>query len=273
VGRAFVGDVELAGGMGVRTGSSPFAGAEFDDPATFGVMEFLFARAGVAARFSVAAGAQEGDAEGNETVAKAGGFAGGKDEANIGKHDAKSANELDQVAVGHVSERLKFAGAGTKPRKGNGELSFPAVAQQVISMRGDAERFETPIAEAVKGADAETSETGVVRAFGSFETPIEIALWSCGVHIGVDRAIVGFLIDDEPFGASLDDRAIFVGLHGPNFEGDARDFVVETTHAIGHVVGGDEFRMFARNEKDIAEALSQKFAGFFKDFVDGKCYA
>lgn len=30
--------------------------------------------------------------------------------------------------------------------------------------------------------------------------------------------------------------------------------------------------MFTRNEKDVAEALSQEFARFFEDFVDRECY-
>jgi hypothetical protein len=230
-------------------------------------MEFLFASAGIAAGFSMAASAHEGDAEGNEAVTQACGFASGKDETDIGKHDAKSANELDQVAIGHVSERLKFASARAEPWKGDSDLSFPAVAKEVIGVGGNAEGFETPITEAVESADAKTAETGVVGAFGSVETPIEIALWTGGVHICVDRAVVSFLIDDKTFGAGVDDWAIFVGFHGADFEGDTWDFVVEGADAIGHVVGGDEFGMFAGDEEDIAEAVDEEFAGFFEDFV------
>lgn len=216
----------MAGGMRVRTCGSPFAGAEFDDAAAFGVMKFLFAGAGVTAGLGVAAGAHKGDAQGNEAVAKAGGFAGGKDEADIRKHDTKGANQLDQFAIGHVSERLKFAGARTKPRKGDGDLSFPAIAKEVIGVGGDAECFESPIAEAIERADAETAEASVVGAFGSFEAPIEIALGSGGVHIGINGAVVGFLINDEALSADFDDGAILGGFHRTDFEGDAGDFVV-----------------------------------------------
>src|SRR5690242_15609070 len=103
--------------MRVGTGGGPFACAKFDDATAFRVMEFLFASAGVAAGFGVAPGAHEGDAKWNEAIAEAGGFARGKDEADVGKHDAKSANELDQVAVGHVGEGLKFTGARTESRQ------------------------------------------------------------------------------------------------------------------------------------------------------------
>src|SRR3989442_1163831 len=64
--RTFVGNVELAGGVDV---ARPFACAEFHDSSTHGLMQVFFARAGVAARFSVAAGAHQRDAERNEAVA------------------------------------------------------------------------------------------------------------------------------------------------------------------------------------------------------------
>ena len=128
-GAAFVGDIELAGGVRVRAGSRPFAGAQFDNASALGMMEFLLACSGVAAGFSVAAGAHQGNAKGNEAIAKAGGFACRKDESDIGKHDPKSANQLHEFAVGHMREGLKFAGARTESGKGDGQLSFPAFAQ------------------------------------------------------------------------------------------------------------------------------------------------
>lgn len=256
-GGAFVGDVELAGGVGVGTGGGPFAGAEFDDAAALGMMEFLFARAGVTAGFGMAAGADESDTKRNETIAQASGFAGGEDKADIRKHDAKGANQLDEFAVGDVGQGLKFPGAGTEPGKGNRQLSFPTVAKEVIGMGGNRERFVSPITEAVEGADAETTEAGIVSAFGSFETPIEIAFGSGGVHLGINGAIISFLIDDETIRAGFDDRAILVRLHRADFEGDAGHFVVESADAIGHVIGRDEFGMFAGNEEDIAKALGE----------------
>ena len=260
----------MAGCVRVRTGGGPFAGAEFDDVSALGVMKLLFACTGVAAGFSMAAGAHEGDTEGNQAVAEASAFAGGKDEADVGKHDAKGANKLDKVAIGHVGERLKFTGAWTKSRKGDGELSLPTVTKQIIGVGGDAQRFNSPIAQAVESADAETAEAGVVSAFGSFETPIEIALGTGRVHFGIDSAVVSFLIDDKTFCASLDDGAILGGFHGADFEGDTGDFLVKSSDAIDHVISGDEFRMFAGDEKDVAKALGEEFAGFFEHFVDGK---
>ena len=149
-------------------------------------------------------------------------------------------------------------------------MSFPAVAKQVVGVSGDTDGFIPPIAEAVESTDAETAKAGCVGAFGSFETPIEIAFGSGGVHVGVNRAIVSFLVDDETFSAGCDDGTIFGSFHRPNFQRDAWDLAMESAYAIGHVVGGDKFRMFARDQEDIAEALGEQFAALVKDFIDGE---
>ena len=107
----------------------PLAGADFQNPATFGMVQSFLPGSGITAGFSVAAGAHQGNAKGNEAIAKAGGFACRKDESDIGKHDPKSANQLHEFAVGHMREGLKFAGARTESGKGDGQLSFPAFAQ------------------------------------------------------------------------------------------------------------------------------------------------
>ena len=105
-------------------------------------------------------------------------------------------------------------------------MSFPTVAQEIIGMSGDADGFISPVAETVESADTEATEAGVVSAFGSFETPVEIALGTGSVHIGINIAVVSFLINDKAFSTGSDDRAIFIRFHGADFESHARDFVV-----------------------------------------------
>ncbi len=139
-------------------------------------------------------------------------------------------------------------------------------------MSSDAERFVSPIAEAVESANAETTEAGIIGALGSFETPIEIALRPGSVHFRVNSAVVSFLINNEPFRTGFDKGTILGGFHGTDLEGNAGDFVVESADAIGHVVGGDEFWMFPGDEENITEALSKKFTGFFEDFIDGESH-
>ena len=128
-GGAFVGDFELAGGAGALVGGdAPFAGVARKDAAALGEVDVFFAGAGVAAGFGVAAGADVGDADGEEAVAQAGGFAGGENEAGVREGEAKGADKLDELAIGDLGEGLEFASVGAEAREGNGDLGFPAGA-------------------------------------------------------------------------------------------------------------------------------------------------
>jgi len=85
-------------------------------------------------------------------------------------------------------------------------------------MRGDAQRFVTPIRQAVKCRDAKPAEAGGVGAFRRFEPPIEIFLWAGRVHPVVNVAIVSFLINDEAVRTRRDDGRVIFRFHRPNFE-------------------------------------------------------
>ena len=262
-GRTVVRDVELACGA--------FGGLfESESAAAGGGVNIFAAGAGVAAGFGVAAGADVRDAEGEEAVAKAGGFAGGEDEADVGKTNSKGADELGEFAVGELGEGLEFAGVRAEAREGNGDLSFPTMAQEIRGVRGEGDGFAAPIAQAVEGADAEASETGGVGAFGGFEAPIEIAFGAGGVDLFVNGAVVGLLINDEAFAAGGADWFVIGGFHGADFEGDAGRFVAEGGDAIAQVIIGNEFWMFAGDEEDVAETLGDEGAGFADDFIDAQ---
>jgi len=171
-----VGNIELSGGMSLRAGFSPFAGAKLDDAASFGMVQFFFARAGVAAGLGMATGADQSDAEGYQSVAELRRFARREDEADVGKHEPQGTKELNEVTIGHVGQRFELARARAEPREGNRELGFPAFAQEIIGMGGEANGFEAPIGQAIKGADAKPAETGGISALRSLEAPIEVAL-------------------------------------------------------------------------------------------------
>ena len=210
-----------------RRGPFARAGSELDDVSAFGVMNFFLARAGVAAGFGVAAGADHGDAERDQPIAQLGWFARGEDEANIGEHQAKRADELHEIAIGHVGERLKFSRAWAQARQGNGHVRFPAIAQKIIRMRRHTQRFITPIGQSEQRADAQSSKTRGIRAFRGFGAPVKISLRPGGVHFVIDRAVVGFLINHETFRPACDEWAIFFGFHRPNFERNAGNFLVQ----------------------------------------------
>ena len=71
-----------------------------------------------ACRFGVAAGADERDAEWDQAIAQLRRFPRGEDEADIGEHEPKGADQLHELAVAQVGERLKLAGAGPEPGLG-----------------------------------------------------------------------------------------------------------------------------------------------------------
>ncbi len=264
-GAAVVGDLELDGG-----GGGVGSGGCFEDAAALGEVEFIAAGAGVTAGFGMAAGAEEGNAEGDEAIAEAGRFAGGEDEADVREEEAESTDQLDELAVAEVGERLEFAGAGAESGQGDGQLSFPAGAEEVEGVGGDAEGLEAPVGESVEGADAEAAESGGVGAFGGFEAPVEVPLGAGGMHFGVDVAVVGFLVDDEAIGAGLGQGAVGFGFERADFEGDGGDGVVDSADGLGEVIAGDEAGVFTGDEEDIAEALALEGVGFAEDLLEGK---
>ena len=129
-------------------------------------MQFFLARAGVAARFGVAARAHHRHAQRHQSVAQLRRFARREHDADVREHDAQRADELRQFAVADVRERLEFTGAGTQPHRGNGQRRLPTVPQQVIRVRRRANRLVTPVGQSVKRADASPAESGGVGASG-----------------------------------------------------------------------------------------------------------
>ena len=108
-------------------------------------MKVVLASAGITPRFSMAPGADERYAQRHEPIAQFRRFACREHQPNIGEHQAKRADDLDQFAIGHVGERLKFASARPQAGERNCKLRLPAFPQQVLRMRRYAQRFEAPI--------------------------------------------------------------------------------------------------------------------------------
>src|SRR3954465_6784840 len=161
-------------------------------------MDLFLAGARVAARFGMAAGPPEGNAEGDEDVSQFSRFPSGQDNSNVGQKEPQRADELEKVSIAHGGQRLKLAGARPQPGKRNGELGLPTIAQQILGMGGQGDRLAAPIAQTVKGANAETAESRGISALRSFQPPIKIAFRTGGMKLRIDCAVVRFLIDDQP---------------------------------------------------------------------------
>ncbi len=137
-------------------------------------------------------------------------------------------------------------------------------------MGRDAEGLEPPVAQTVERANANAPETCRVGPLRRFHAPLEVPLRADRVHVGIDGAVIGFLIDHQAFRAGLHQWAIFRGFHGPDLQREARHLLVQEADALGHVIRRDELGMLARHEQDIAEALPQERPRLAPHFLRGE---
>ena len=82
--------------------------------------------------------------------------------------------------------------------------------------------------------------------------------------------MVGFLVDDQPFGTVIDEVAILVVFHGADFDPDGGDEGFESIDAFLKVSIGDELRVLAGNEENIAKSLVEEVLGLGDDLGDGE---
>ena len=216
------------------------------------------------------AGTHDGDAEGCDSVAEGGGFAGTHDDADFREGEAEGGEGLDEGVVGEVGEGMESAGGGAEAGEGDGEGGFPAVFVEVLEVSGEAEGFEAPVAEAEESADADAAEAAEVAAFRTGEAPVEVLFGAGGVHDGVDVAVIGFLIDHEAFRTGFDHTLVFGGFHGADFDADGGDEGADGANAGFEVAVAHEAGVFASDKEDVAEALGDEVAGFGDDLVDGE---
>ena len=264
-GAALIGDAELAfgaGGIGLVV--------EFDAAAFDGEMQVVRACPRVAAGLGVAAGAHDGDPERSDGVAEGGGFARAHDDADFWEGEAEGGEGLDEGVIREIGEGMEAAGGRAEAGEGDGEGGFPAVFVEVLQVSGEAEGFETPVAETEERTDADATEAAEVAAFGAGEAPVEVFLGTGGVHDGIDVAVIGFLIDDETLGSGFDHALVFGRFHGADFDADGGDEGANGADAGFEVTVADEAGVFAGDEEDVAEALGDEVTGFGDDLVDGE---
>lgn len=270
-GGAVVGDLELLGGGGARGAGGGF---EFDAAAAHGEVEVLAADAGVAAGVGADVGGHVGDAERGEQVAQRRWFAGREHDAGLGEAGAEGADQLDQGAVGQVQRGigmvLVISGMRAHPGEGDGELGLPGVFEEVFEVCGEGEGLASPGGEAEQGADADPPEAACIGAFRAIESPLAILFGTGGVEGGVGFGVVGFLIDDEALGAVADHFRVLVVFHRPDLDGEGGDEGLEGGEAMLEVAVGDELRVFAGDEQEVAEAEGVEVAGFLDGLVDAE---
>ena len=115
-------------------------------------------------------------------------------------------------------------------------------------MGGHTHRLGAPVSQSIERADAEAFEARRVGAFGSLHAPLEIPFGSRGVDLGVHLPVVRLLIDNQPLGAGLHQRAVIGGLHGAEFERNAWKLLVQGTDAIPQISVGNELGMLSGHQ-------------------------
>src|SRR4051812_37126859 len=100
---------------------------------------------------------------------------------------------------------MKLARGWTQPREAYCDLRLPAALQQIFRVGGERECFLLPPAKSEQSADPEPAKSGSVTALCAIEPPVEIALGTGRVQVGVDLAIVRFLINHEALRACFYD--------------------------------------------------------------------
>src|SRR4030095_15416420 len=88
-----------------------------------------------------------------------------------------------------------------------------------------------------------------------------------GMHFRINAPIVGFLINDEPFRASLDNRHVILRFHWAYFDRNRRKIWRERPHEFGEIIAAHKFGMLARDEKDLAKSLASEMLRFDDDFI------
>ena len=94
------------------------------------------------------------------------------------------------------------------------------MSEQILEVRCKRDRFVLPPRQADERADAQAAKTSRIPALGTIEPKIKIALWPGSMHLSIDTAVVGLLINDEPFRPGLDNPHIILRLHWTHFNRD-----------------------------------------------------
>ena len=177
-----------------------------------------------------------GHSKWEERIAEWGGLAGGEDDADLWETHAESGDQLDEAAIIErecaIRGILIIAGVGAHAGEGDGKAGLPAMFHEVVEMGRKGEGLVFPIGQAEERADADASKSSVVGPFRAIETPVEFFLGPGGVEDFVGFPVIGFLINNEPFRAVFDKIAVLVVFHGPYFNPDGGDEVLQRINAF-----------------------------------------
>ena len=117
-------------------------------------------------------------------------------------------------------------------------------------MHGQRQGVRPPVGvESEQGAQCEAAHPRLGAAIEGAQTPVVVALLPLHVDVGIRRAVVGLLIDDETLAAGVHQSPVGVGVPDLDLDRDRRDLGRQQTHAFHEIVLGDDAGVFARPDR------------------------
>ena len=144
------------------------------------------------------------------------------------------------------------------------------MAEQVFGVGGERQSFLPPVGQAEERSDSQAAKSCRIGPFSRFESPVVMFFGAGGVQEAIALSIVGFLVNHQSFGAGGDHGPVGVGRHRPYFQGQPGNRRAQGEEAILEVAVGNELRVFAGHQQNVAEALLGQRPGFAFDFGDGQ---
>src|SRR5262245_30795200 len=87
------------------------------------------------------------------------------------------------------------------------------------------------------------------------------------MHFGIDSAIVGLLIHNESFRASLHNWHVIFHIHRAHLDRDGRKIRRERAYAFSQITVAYKFWMFAGHQENLSKPLAREMPPFGDHFV------
>src|SRR5438477_10173469 len=112
-------------------------------------------------------------------------------------------------------------------------------------MRCQRDGLLAPWGQPQKCTDSNPTKPGIVAALRTKKTPRKISFWTRQMQLIVNGAVVGFLVNNEPFRACFNDRNVIFRFHRSDLDRDGRKIITQSMNTIGQIIATNEFWMIA----------------------------
>lgn len=120
-------------------------------------------------------------------------------------------------------------------------------------MSGQRGRLMLPISKAEQRADPDPPKTSRISSLWAVEPPVEVLFRASSVENFIGFLMVSFLINNEPFGAVVDEFAILIIFHRSHLDSNRWDEGLQRIDAFLKITVRDKLGMLARHEENVPE--------------------